>query len=874
MKLIVPVKNSLVLLLLAFFLRSYAQQTMPVARNDHIFPASAAAKPFIDYDSRGFLVNGKRMFVVSAGMEYARVPHELWEDRLVKLKRAGFNTVEMYTFWNFHEPKEGWFDFSGDQDLDAYLRLIKKLGMYAIVRVGPYYCGEWNFGGYPVWLKFKPGLRVREDNPQFLAAVGKFFDKLIPIVSANQVHKGGAVIMVQLENEHPESWGNIVPNGYFKYLADKTVSLGLEVPYFFSGLHPGNDPAGNLKSLDDAKRPNPWFSTEYWGVWFFNYGAQPQDSTIYDRRTWKIIAHGGNGYNVYMAHGGSNFGYNNDRDMAASYDYGAAIGQTGDLRPIYYGFKRAAWFARSFQEILANSKDGGNSYRWMVRDTSIKINARISPAGNIAFADNPKARAALVRIVPPKTLKPALPVTVRLAPGEIMPVVNQFQAAPGISLEWNASRIFGIVTRDKTTTMITYGDPGSTASLYFKITGAAGPITVTKNFKQLGSGIIAFSAPVAAPAPASYVLAAGDRQLQVLVLSKAHAQRCWIVEDETGRGNSDIVVGSSVVTYAGYRPAKRAYGPGAAGPDQQVIVTEVPLGKKLKSPAWIFKPGALKLNPVEAVGDTPVGLPVLSSWEMKSASVPALVTFDDKNWKQSKPPLQMGADGDITANAWYRTQLKVAETGDYILRFKNIRERASVFLNGTRIDSGEMENKAVQMRLESGKTNTLSVFASHNGRNKLLFYRGVLDTIDAKGISGEVTLTKAVKGASSVAVENWKMKGGAGTDTLGGWSPFKLVADRGPVFYRSAFNLAASPGYGTTWRVITTSLGHGSVWVNGHHLGRYPEKIKINGLYIPEPWLREGRNEIVIFDEDGTSPLKVSIRAETAAGRETVIFTM
>ena len=82
---------------------------------------------------------------------HARVPRALWRDRLLRLKRAGFNCVEMYTFWNTHEPQEGQFDFSGDLDLDAYLKLVHQVGMYAICRVGPYYCAEWDNGGLPAW---------------------------------------------------------------------------------------------------------------------------------------------------------------------------------------------------------------------------------------------------------------------------------------------------------------------------------------------------------------------------------------------------------------------------------------------------------------------------------------------------------------------------------------------------------------------------------------------------------------------------------------------------------------------------------------------------------------------------------------------------
>src|SRR5476649_2310280 len=129
--------------------------------NDSFFPPQPAAQGVDNFDGKGFLINGERTFVVSAGMEYARVPRELWADRLMRFKRAGFNCTEFYVFWNYHEPQSGRFDFSGDRDLDAYLKLAKSLGLYAIARVGPYCCAEWDSGGYPVWLRFVPDLQVR-----------------------------------------------------------------------------------------------------------------------------------------------------------------------------------------------------------------------------------------------------------------------------------------------------------------------------------------------------------------------------------------------------------------------------------------------------------------------------------------------------------------------------------------------------------------------------------------------------------------------------------------------------------------------------------------------------------------------------------------
>jgi hypothetical protein len=101
------------------------------------------------------------------------------------------------------------------------------------------------------------------------------------------------------------------------------------------------------------------------------------------------------------------------------------------------------------------------------------------------------------------------------------------------------------------------------------------------------------------------------------------------------------------------------------------------------------------------------------------------------------------------------------------------------------------------------------------------------------------------------------------------WSKLPAKSTRKPQFYRSVLNLTGKIYSNSIWRVNTTSLSSGSVWVNGHNLGRYPEKIKINGMYIPDCWLKPGKNTVVIFDENGVLPTQVAIRAETAAGRDT-----
>ena len=70
--------------------------------------------------------------------------------------------------------------------------------------------------------------------------------------------------------------------------------------------------------------------------------------------------------------------------------------------------------------------------------------------------------------------------------------------------------------------------------------------------------------------------------------------------------------------------------------------------------------------------------------------------------------------------------------------------------------------------------------------------------------------------------------------------------------------------------MTTTGLSRGFVWLNGHNLGRYPERIPVDGLYLPECWQKKGRNELVVFDEEGHSPAQVKIRVEQAASRVVV----
>jgi beta-galactosidase len=849
-------KNAI--LVFALFVLShlaYSQQ------NDHIFPASPAAKKYIDFDKQGFIINGKKTFLVSAGLEYARIPHQLWRDRLLRLKRDGFNCIEIYTFWNFHEPHEGKFDFSGDHDLDAFLKLVKQMGMYATVRVGPYYCAEWTFGGYPIWLKLKGDFPVREPNADFEKYADRFFDTLIPIVSRNQINHGGSVVLVQLENEHDAGWGTLMPNQYFAHLREKALSLGLQVPYFFSGLHHGGDPAGNgARAFDDPTRPNPWYTTEFWTVWYNYYGSNQKDADKFGRRTWKIIEHGGGGYNYYMAHGGTNFGYTNSDEDAASYDYGAAVGQTGDLRPIYYQFKRNALFARSFESILSNAADASDAYKGIISDDSVKVYARHSGNGDIAFLDNPGSREATVQV------NAELPsnCTLTLAPGEILPIVRDFRLSALVTMDWAVSRVLGVSKQDNTTTLVVFGPAGSNGKLQFSADKPIQPVDGKGAFHASAKGAV-LSLTYKDDEPIIYSFKSGGEFIRVMALSPTLADRTWFADC---KGRQYVVTGPE---YLGDITSEKG----------NVRLTTEHFWEQTKQyPVYVFsgvrsQTIAANANTIPAAGHAEELS--LGTWQTKDASASAKTDFDDRGWFKSSTAEQMGADGDLTCYAWYRTHIHLNSAGDYVLKIRNGGDYATVFVDNLRVAYGKVPGDIAISDLTEG-SHTLAIFTAHSGRNKLYNYYGPVEYKDAKGLSGDIILQRTKTADSAgIVLTDWRMKGGPGDNAaVNGWKPLDAndTFDR-PEFYRDHFSVPATHSAShAMWRVTFEGLGHGSIWVNGHNLGRYPEKIPVKSLYIPECWLVKGDNCIVVYDEDGDRPDKISIQAEAVASRDVNIINL
>jgi len=113
-----------------------------IALADPLAHEQALATPTVTFNSHSFVIQGKPVFLFGGQVEPTRIPRDQWRDRLLRLKQAGYNAISTYIFWSAYEQPKGVYHFDDNLDLDAWFTLLKQLGLYSFVRLGPYCCAE------------------------------------------------------------------------------------------------------------------------------------------------------------------------------------------------------------------------------------------------------------------------------------------------------------------------------------------------------------------------------------------------------------------------------------------------------------------------------------------------------------------------------------------------------------------------------------------------------------------------------------------------------------------------------------------------------------------------------------------------------------
>ncbi|MFF7256382.1 glycoside hydrolase family 35 protein [Streptomyces microflavus] len=318
--------------------------------------------PELTITDDGFRLGGEPFRIISGSLHYFRIHPEQWADRLRKARLMGLNTVDVYIPWNLHQPRRGGpLVLDGGLDLPRFLELAAAEGLYVLLRPGPYICAEWEAGGLPAWLLAEPGIRPRTADPLYQEPVDRYFELLLPHLRPYLATASGPVLAVQVENEYGAS--GLRDRAHLDHLVTVLRKGGVDVPLFTSDqardladggipgilrtVNFGRGATEHLRTLREHQPRGPLMCGEFWAGWFDRWGGghkRRRDAEVRD--TLDEILAAGASVNIYMFHGGTNFGFTNGandkghyRPTITSYDYDAPLDEAGDPTAKYRLFR-------------------------------------------------------------------------------------------------------------------------------------------------------------------------------------------------------------------------------------------------------------------------------------------------------------------------------------------------------------------------------------------------------------------------------------------------------------------------------------------------------------------------------------------------------
>lgn len=302
--------------------------------------------------------------ILCGELHYPRIPPEYWGARMRMARAMGLDAVSTYVFWNVHEQIEGRYDFEGWNDVARFVLTAQEEGLDLVLRPGPYVCAEWDFGGLPAWLLRSGPVPIRSTDPRYFEPARRWLLRLGQELAPLQRSRGGPIVAVQMENEYG-AFGD--DREYLRALREVLIEAGFGDAPMFTIDQPADLARGALEGVPAAVtfapgeagaqfetlralRPSsPLICGEYWAGWFDHWGephALLDDATQARDLDWML--RNGVSLNLYMFHGGTNFGFWNGANAfephpyqptVTSYDYQAALDEAGRVTPKYFAFR-------------------------------------------------------------------------------------------------------------------------------------------------------------------------------------------------------------------------------------------------------------------------------------------------------------------------------------------------------------------------------------------------------------------------------------------------------------------------------------------------------------------------------------------------------
>lgn len=352
----------------------------------------------IAYDGKSLFIDGKREILFGGEVHYFRIPPTLWRDRLEKVKRCGCNFIATYVPWNWHETVEGKLNWSGDRDLGRFLQLCREIGLYVVIKPGPYICAEWDFGGFPDWLLGR-GLKLRLPDERYYAMVRKWYAAVGQVIKPHLVTRGGNVILIQIENEYDHliemseefRISKAEAQKYLLTLLKIVRELGIDIPAFTNEgrcilgteiintytYYPNipmiwmwefNDFDRKLEESKKLQPDKPLMILELETGWFAQFGQKLYEAEfeLTEAITKTILTYGSSLTNFYMLAGGTTMPYWHCKGdfggigTCTTFDFGGVpIREWGDINRKYHFLRTMKYFLDDFQKFQVTS-----DYRW------------------------------------------------------------------------------------------------------------------------------------------------------------------------------------------------------------------------------------------------------------------------------------------------------------------------------------------------------------------------------------------------------------------------------------------------------------------------------------------------------------------------------
>ena len=832
---------------------------------------SVAVPPYhvgrLAYDAHCMTVDGHDLVLFSGAFHYFRCPKPLWADRFAALKGAGFNCLETYAAWNWHEqtPPAGPEDTSklDMTDLHDWLEMAtRQFGFYVILRPGPYICAEWDGGGYPQWLlarrpaSYAPKLWLRSDEPSYLAWCRHWYAAVakvaVPYQVTHQPAGQAGVVLWQIENEYDYSGQpTAVKRNQLDFLAHASRDLGVDVPlltcqtndrafladpYLRANVvasvndYPGFDVKGYQGSLSWPGRHQPEkfrMVTELQGGWFAQVGGKLSDQQGHNAAqinqiTLLAYENGFAATNYYMGFGGTNLGDWAAQGLTTTYDYNAPVREPGGTADRYQAVKAIGQLVADHGPALARSEPVAADVR--ATDADVHVAVRRAADGDYVFVRT--AQRGGVR-------HGNLGVRVKGSPEvETTYDLGDFGAKVLFVPKGGGG-------------MVWYPKPQQPVRRPAEVPG---PISITDAVRRVDAGPTVWHPfdPAKAEADAG-IYNRGFVFYRAVLPSAAAAlgadQHLGLSFDLAGKDQA-------VVTVEGQRVRPDADGSyPVTGRTREGQLTAVALYDNAGRPNFgdgLEQPGGLLHAKVTGSTERPAPL---SGWRehhldpSQKPTVEVASDFDDGSW----PAADVSADaGDLAPgrSAVYRatvTLTDAAAADGRVLTLGSVDDDGQVFVNGQ--PAAESHDWAAPVRvdlaglLHPGR-NVIAVVVHNRDGSGGLCRGATLST--GKPVPVEWTLSQDGQGV----LDHWD----APALDEAGWATAKLADPPPPdaatamlSWTRLHFELPANrPNVWVPWRATLDATGNGFVYLNGHAIGRYWEAGPQHDFYLPECWLNTG----------------------------------